>query len=226
MKYNRLLILFLILLALWSSACNLTNMLQPTATPTPSPTLRSTDTPIPTQTVTITTTTTPTETIHPTVTLHPTITQSSTSSAGSISGVLWHDTCKFTGGEGGELVVLGQGCVQWGAAAGEFGPNQVYDSFESGWGGVTLHIGVGTCPSKGFGTAVTDAYGNYKFYVLPPGPYCISYSPITDGNDSILIPGDATFPARGAAGYSRTINLGPGENKTGVQFGYAWQFYN
>jgi hypothetical protein len=37
-------------------------------------------------------------------------------SFGSIRGILWHEICKFTGGQGGEPVVLGEGCVQWGSA--------------------------------------------------------------------------------------------------------------
>ena len=47
-----------------------------------------------------------------------------TTSTGSLNGVLWHDLCEFTGGEGGQPVVLGRGCIQWGTAPGEFGPNQ------------------------------------------------------------------------------------------------------
>jgi hypothetical protein len=57
--------------------------------------------------------------------------------AGAIYGVLWHDICEFTGGEAGEPVVLGKGCVQYGAGPAEFGPNQVFDPFETGWAGVT-----------------------------------------------------------------------------------------
>ncbi|MDH3943627.1 MAG: hypothetical protein OEV06_06010, partial [Anaerolineae bacterium] len=49
---------------------------------------------------------------------------------GSISGVLWHELCRFVDGS---PPVLGEGCVQWGAESWEFGPNQVYDEFESGW---------------------------------------------------------------------------------------------
>lgn len=40
---------------------------------------------------------------------------------GSIRGTLWHEICKYSGGEGGDPLVLGQGCVQWGAVAEEFG---------------------------------------------------------------------------------------------------------
>lgn len=144
---------------------------------------------------------------------------------GAIYGVLWHDVCQFTGGEAGEPVVLGQGCVQWGAESYEFGPNQVYDAFEQGWVGVTLHLGNGACPSASAATAVTDSAGNYRFDGLSAGTYCVYYDALTDGNDVILIPGGPTFPERGEDGYSQTVILSAGEEKE-VNFGFAWQFYN
>ncbi|RPI92639.1 MAG: hypothetical protein EHM40_01865 [Chloroflexi bacterium] len=144
---------------------------------------------------------------------------------GSIRGILWHELCEFTGGEAGEPVVPSQGCVQWGAAPEEFGPNQVKDDFESGWAGVTLHLGTGACPSTGLGTAVTNAAGEYQFEGLSAGTYCVSYSNLTDGNDTLLIPGGPTFPARGEDGFFATIDLSAGE-KMIIDFGYAWQFYN
>ncbi|MGB7540024.1 MAG: SdrD B-like domain-containing protein [Anaerolineales bacterium] len=144
---------------------------------------------------------------------------------GAIYGVLWHDICKFTGGEAGEAVVLGQGCVQYGTGPADFGPNQVYDDFETGWAGVTLHIGSGACPAAGTATAVTDASGNYRFDGLAAGTYCVFYSPLTDGNDAILIPGGPTYPERGEAGALQTVVLGAGEEKE-VNFGFAWQFFN
>jgi hypothetical protein len=150
----------------------------------------------------------------------------STPSLGSISGVLWHELCEFTGGQAGEPLVLGQGCVQWGAEEHEFGPNQVYDPFEEGWEGVTLHLGGGACPSTGLDTAVTNANGEYTFTGLSVGTYCVSYSALTDGNDSILIPGGPTFPERGENGFYQTVTLAEGENALGVDFGYAWQFYD
>lgn len=154
-----------------------------------------------------------------------TVTPTSPPPPGSIRGVLWHEICEYTGGEGGEPLVLGQGCVQWGAAPEEFGPNQSKDDFESGWSGVTLHLGSGACPSTGLATAVTNAAGEYQFTGLSAGTYCVSYSNLTDGNDAILIPGGPTFPVRGEAGFFITIDLSAGEEKTG-DFGYAWQFYN
>ncbi len=146
---------------------------------------------------------------------------------GSIGGVLWHEICQFTGGEADEPVVLGQGCVSWGDPnIGEFGPNQVYDAFETGWAGVTLHIGSGACPSTGLATAVTNANGVYSFSGLPAGTYCVSYNALTDGNDVILIPGGPTYPQRGSAGYHQTVTIAEGENNSSVNFGYAWQFFN
>jgi hypothetical protein len=144
---------------------------------------------------------------------------------GAVYGVLWHDICEYTGGEGGEPVTIGKGCVEYGTGPADFGPNQVYDDFETGWAGVTLHIGSGACPAASTATAVTDASGNYRFDGLAAGTYCVFYSPQTDGNDNILIPGGPTFPERGEAGASQTVELGAGEEKV-VNFGWAWQFYN
>ncbi len=146
-------------------------------------------------------------------------------STGSIKGILWHDICEFTGGEAGQPVVLGRGCVQWGTGADEFGPNQTQDDFESGWAGVTIHLGMGSCPSTGLATAITDSLGYYEFTGLEPRVYCVVYSSLNDKNDVILIPGGPTFPARGVEGFYSNIDLLPGEEKT-VNFGYAWQFYN
>jgi hypothetical protein len=161
----------------------------------------------------------------PTITPIPITTPTLNLTTGSIGGILWHEICKFTGGEGGEPLVLGQGCVQWGAAPQEFGPNQLKDNFETGWESVTLHLGSGKCPSIGLATVITNASGEYQFTGLVPGTYCVSYSNLTDKNDAILIPGEPTFPERGDAGFLVTVDLQAAEAKT-VNFGYAWQFYN
>jgi len=148
-----------------------------------------------------------------------------TAGPGAIFGVLWHDICKFTGGEGGEPVVLGKGCVQYGPGAGEFGPNQMFDDYEEGWVGVTLHLGGGACPSASIATSVTDADGNYRFDGLAAGTYCVWYDPLADGNVAVLIPGGPTYPERGEDGATQTVELAPGEEKA-VNFGWAWQFFN
>lgn len=149
-----------------------------------------------------------------------------TPALGSISGILWHEICEYTGGHAGEPLVLGNGCVQYGPGAGEWGPNQVKDGFEVGWVGVTLHLGSGACPSTGLATAVTNGSGAYSFDALAAGTYCVSYDPLGDGNDAILIPGGPTYPVRGSGGEKQTVDLDPGENATSVNFGWAWQFFD
>ena len=144
----------------------------------------------------------------------------------SIGGVLWHEICEFTGGVAGEPLVLGLGCVQYGEGAGEWGPNQIYDIYEIGWEGVTLHLGAGACPSSGLATALSDATGEFVFHGLNPGTYCVSYDNLSDGNDLILIPGGPTFPLRGEAGLEQTVELSSGASVTDINFGYAFQFYN
>ncbi len=144
---------------------------------------------------------------------------------GLIKGVLWHEICKYSGGEGGQSLVLREGCVQWGTSGDQFGPNQLKDDFETGWEGVTLRLGTGTCPSTELATATTNAAGEYRFEGLSAGTYCVSYNILADGNDAILLPGEPTFPTRGAEGSFVTVNLLAGEEKI-VDFGYAWQFYN
>jgi hypothetical protein len=166
---------------------------------------------------------TPAPTAGPATTAPPAATP--TVGPGAIRGMLWHDICEFTGGEAGEPVVLGKGCVQYGAGPADFSPNQVYDDFEEGWAGVTLHLGSGACPAASLPTAVTDSAGNYRFDGLAAGTYCVYYSPLTDGNDVILIPGGPTYPERGEDGASQTVELAAGQEKE-VNFGYAWQFYN
>ncbi len=171
----------------------------------------------------------PTETEPPpTDTPQPPPTNTPEPALGSISGVLWHEICQYTGGQGGEPLVLGLGCVEWdgGVAAGNWGPNQIYDPFEVGWDGVTLHLGAGACPSTGLATTMTNSDGEYSFADLPTGTYCVSYDSLSDGNDTILLPGGSTYPIRDLPGGSWTIGLAEGGDEAGWNFGHAWQFYN
>ena len=142
----------------------------------------------------------------------------------SIRGVMWHEICEYSGGEGGEPVVLGRGCVQWGAGPSDWGPNQTRDDFEVGWAGVTLRLGRGSCPSTDLGTAVTNDQGEYRFDGLKEGKYCVSYGVYVGDNENILIPGSPTYPERGDPGYWQTVDLSAGEDRA-VDLGYAWQFY-
>jgi hypothetical protein len=143
---------------------------------------------------------------------------------GSIAGEVWHDICEHTGGQGGEPLVLGLGCAE-GLGPNEMRANGVHDGFEDGFAGVTIHLGSGACPSTGLATTVTDVNGQYAFTGLTAGTYCVSFNALTDGNDSILIPGGLTSPTVG--GTPRvTVTLLISQNMTGVAFGWMWQFGN
>ena len=143
---------------------------------------------------------------------------------GSIAGEVWHDICEHTGGEGGEPLVLGLGCAE-GLDPNVMRANGIHDGFEGGFAGVTIHLGSGACPSTGYSTTTTDANGQYAFGGLAAGTYCISFSALTDGNDTILIPGGLTYPTIGGTPQV-TVNLLISQNMTGVAFGWMWQFGN
>lgn len=145
--------------------------------------------------------------------------------AGVIRGVVWHEVCEFQGGEAGEPVVLGRGCVQWGEGPGEFGPNQVRDPFETGFAGVTLHLGAGACPAAGLAVATTADDGSFRFDGVAAGTYCVSYSNTADGNDALLVPGGPTYPRRDESGMAETVIVESGGDAV-VDFGYAWQGFN
>jgi len=141
---------------------------------------------------------------------------------GSIAGEVWHDICEHTGGQGGDPLVLGLGCAE-GLGPNEMRANGVHDSFEDGFAGVTIHLGSGACPSTGLATTVTDANGQYAFPGLAAGTYCVSFNALTDGNDTILIPGGLTYPTVGGTPQV-TVTLLISQNMTGVAFGWMWQF--
>lgn len=142
---------------------------------------------------------------------------------GSISGVVWKDRCLLTGGEGGEPLVLGRGCVgdppNW-SADGVYEPD-----WEPGIGGVTVDLGSGACGSTGLATDVTDSAGRYRFDGLQPGTYCVSVNVFNHGNDGELIPGGWSVPdTGGGTTASFTVQITSGQNKTGVNFGWTYQF--
>lgn len=143
---------------------------------------------------------------------------------GSIAGEVWHDICEHTGGQGGDPLVLGLGCAG-GLDPNVMRANGVHDGFEGGFAGVTIHLGSGACPSTGLATTITDANGQFAFPGLTAGTYCVSFNALTDGNDSILIPGGLTYPTVGGTPQV-SVTLLISQNMTGVAFGWMWQFGN
>jgi hypothetical protein len=75
--------------------------------------------------------------------------------AGTITGLVWHDLCGVTGGEGGETPVPSSGCVA--LDDGSFAANGNLDEGEPGIADVVVSLGVGTCPAAETETVITDA---------------------------------------------------------------------
>lgn len=136
---------------------------------------------------------------------------------GSIQGKIWHDECAIAGGTETQPEVISEGCVE---SNGNYHANGVYDSDEQDIAGVLVKLGVGTCPSTGLATVVTDPHGSFLFTDLPAGDYCISIDAEENENEPILIPGEWTAPA---SSHGRIqVSLAADETKT-VSFGWDYE---
>lgn len=144
--------------------------------------------------------------------------------AGTITGMVWHDLCGVTGGEGGEAAVPSAGCVA--LEDGGYTANGNLDEDEPGIADVVVSLGVGACPAAETATAITDAGGNYRFEGLEAGTYCVGVDALSTANSSILIPGDWTAPESNAGvGLSNaTVTLGEDQGAQDVNFGWDYQF--
>ena len=144
--------------------------------------------------------------------------------AAAIRGRVWHDVCALGGGQGGAPLRPGSGCVP--AEDGGFRANGVFDSGEPGLAGVTVSLSSGACPTAGQAvTRVTAGDGTYAFTGLAAGVYCVAV-PVSGTANAMLLPGQWTHPpdalVRGEALLS--ISVGGGEERTGVDFGWDYQF--
>lgn len=150
----------------------------------------------------------------------PTVTP--TPAVGSIGGLIWNDVCHYTGGSGGEPLVLGDGCV--GNPEGVWGADGVVDGDEDPLSRVTFRLGAGSCLAPAFyATTDSNSAGYFLFINLPPGVYCLSLDPLANGNDRLLIPGGpSNWPTVGGV-LLITIELGPGENRVDISIGWEWQ---
>lgn len=158
------------------------------------------------------------ETPEPTAEASPTAAAEGT--AGSISGVVWHDLCAIAGGEGGAETEPSEGCVE--TANGGFEANGTLEDGEPGIEGVQVSLGEGECPADGLATATTAADGTFIFTELEPGAYCVSVDVETESNTEILIPGGWTFPESQVA--ETAVTLEPGGSVSDVNFGWDYQF--
>jgi len=128
---------------------------------------------------------------------------------GSISGLVWLEDCDDTN--------PGNSCVSFG---GNLPEGDGIFSGEPGISGVTAELFSGACPgSTSVGKATTNSGGTFKFDGLVAGTYCIKI------NDSFLkntasFGGIFTFPSRGSSIQTAQVDLLPGENKSGFNFGW------
>lgn len=137
-----------------------------------------------------------------------------------IRGMVFHDLCAVSGGEGGAPTVPGEGCVA--APSGGFQANGTLDPAEPGISGVLVTLGEGACPAIGLATATTDAEGKYGFPVDFPGTYCVSVDAQAGPNAGILLPGAWTSPSTGQASHS--LSLTGAESSLENNFGWDFQF--
>lgn len=145
-----------------------------------------------------------------------------TSAVGSIGGIIWNDVCHYTGGVAGEPLVLGEGCV--GNPASDWGANGVIDGDEEPMRGVTFRLGAGSCGAPAYyATTDSNIAGYFMFIDLPAGTYCLSLNPLTDGNDSLLIPGGPSNWPTVEGELLITIELDPGESRLDIAIGWEWQ---
>jgi hypothetical protein len=143
----------------------------------------------------------------------------------SIVGTVWHDMCAVPWGPAPETPP--EGCVETGD--GGLVADGIFDAGEPGIEGVTVDLGIGSCPSTGYWTAVTNADGVYEIPGLVGGTYCLSIDPSAHGNDAILIPGQWTHPELGVpiAEYELSFELPEEGVDVGMpilNFGWDYQF--
>ncbi len=140
--------------------------------------------------------------------------------ASSVRGRVWHDLCGVATGADPEEPVTTGSCIE--VEDGGFRANGELEDDEPGLAGVVISLGEGNCPQTGLATTITDAEGSYTFADLESGTYCLSIDPLQTRNSPILVPGQWTFPSLDQ-GFAQ-ITLDPGEEVTGVNFGWDFQF--
>jgi len=138
----------------------------------------------------------------------------------SVSGLVWHDECAVPYGM---PPTPPPGCIT--LPGGGLGADGIYDPSEPGIEGLKVVILSGHCsygPAATAGVTYTDINGEYSFPGLTAGEYCVEVSTLTP-NDSILIPGNWTYPVRDAVPSIHEFTLGSSENMVNVNSGWDYQ---
>lgn len=140
----------------------------------------------------------------------------------SISGIVWHDICSIP--DGPLPIPLSAGCVEDGAGSAR--ANGIREAGEPGIAGVQVDLHWGGCATEPVASVLTDTNGQYTFDgILAFGSYCIAIRPLNPPNDSILIPGDWTYPpsVSGADAFANA-EVDTGTILNDKDFGWDYQF--
>jgi hypothetical protein len=145
-------------------------------------------------------------------------------SSGMIRGTVWEDQCAKTEEGPPTPVNPPLGCVY--PTPGTIFTNQTYDPGEPGIPGLIVSLGQGACPSSGLRDVPTWGDGMYDFYMLSPGTYCVSVDSQNPYSSTVLLPGQWTYPgdAVGNTLASQTITVAAGQDVSGVDFGWWYEF--
>ncbi len=135
----------------------------------------------------------------------------------SISGVVWHDLCALSGGEGDVPLIPSAGCTK--LEDGTYRANGILEENEPRLAGIEVTLGQGACPATGYATTKTNQQGEFTFISLSAGKYCVSVNAESLNNGPILIPGEWSAP-QGTAQFE--VDLEAGQEKPGLFFG--WDF--
>lgn len=139
----------------------------------------------------------------------PTAEPEPTAAAPALAGVVWHDLCASTGGDG---------CTA--REDGTFVANGQQEEDEPLLADVTVSLRRGACPSsEEIATTTTNDQGQYQFAeTLEAGEYCVMVDSLLDANAPSLIPGAWTTPTDGM----QTVTISA-DNTTLPNFGWDYQ---
>ena len=143
------------------------------------------------------------------------------STAGTVSGLVWHDYCHPGSAQAGGQPDQGN-CVV--AADGSKIADGIFQPSEKGIAGIKVELHQGTCTGPLVTAVTTGSNGSYGFTALSPGAYCVLVNALDAGNASILVPGTWTSPATDQATAVLTMTLGPGQSLTNIDFGWDFQY--
>jgi hypothetical protein len=147
---------------------------------------------------------------------------SSMPASASVSGIVWDDQCVVPDGPLPEP--LPAGCVSDGEGGAR--ADGIRQPSELGIPGVQVGLHWGGCATIPVANVITDPDGLYTFDgLLTFGSYCVAVRSLNPPNDSILIPGEWTYPS-GLTGADAFANasLDSGTILNEKDFGWDYQF--